>query len=111
VSHNSGLVVVRGRAARITLANLRVSDTDNVDAVTVHLRSGLRHGTLSVRGKKGSTEFTLMDMERGVVVYLHDGSDSGDRIILRITDGRFISVYFYTNACDAPEIVLYLCLN
>jgi len=85
---NRRLVVIEGGFAAITLDNLNIVDSDNLDQVEVHVKGGLKHGLLEVGGNK-ATMFTVKDLETHQVVYRHDDGDSvEDKLFLRITDGK-----------------------
>ena len=87
VTINVGLTLIEGQSRPITTSDLQIADSNNPEMVEVHVKGGLRHGTLLVRGQQ-SMLFTPQDIENGLVVYHHDDSDTTtDRIILRITDG------------------------
>ncbi|XP_062869848.1 FRAS1-related extracellular matrix protein 2a [Trichomycterus rosablanca] len=89
VTRNTGQLLYEGQSRPLfTPSNLEISDEDNLDSVRIAVVDGLRHGELTVLG---STEkyFTPADLQDGIVVYQHDGSDTySDNIVFRMTDGR-----------------------
>ena len=88
VTTNTGLTLLEGQSRAITPKNLVVVDNDNLFMVRLKFVGGLRHGRLLVNNRP-ALMFSPSDIEDGVVVYHHDGSDTKkDSIELRITDGR-----------------------
>lgn len=91
VARNEGLTVIRGQSRPLTLQNLLVIDSDNIDEVEIHVHGGPHHGNLTVSGH-ASTQFRVVDMERGDVVYTHNGGNAAnDKMVLRITDQKSTS--------------------
>lgn len=87
VSRNSGLVILEGQSRPITQDNLRIVDRDNVNKVRLYVTGGLFHGRIEVNSKP-SLYFSVEDLQRRSVVYVHDDSETTkDRIDIRISDG------------------------
>ncbi|XP_076130115.1 FRAS1-related extracellular matrix protein 2a isoform X2 [Alosa pseudoharengus] len=89
VTKNTGQLLYEGQSrSLVTLHNLEISDEDNLDSVKLSVIDGLRHGELTVLGSRRK-HFTPEELDAGVVVYQHDGSDTySDNIIFRMTDGK-----------------------
>ncbi|XP_030648642.1 FRAS1-related extracellular matrix protein 2a isoform X2 [Chanos chanos] len=89
VTRNTGQLLYEGQSRSLfSQNNLEISDEDNLDSVKITVVDGLRHGQLTVLGSSRSF-FSPADLELGVVVYQHDGSDTySDNIIFRMTDGK-----------------------
>ena len=65
----------QGQSRSITShRSLQVSDEDNLEDVTVQILHGPRHGNITVDGIQ--TKFKVDDLEKGNVVYQHDGGDN-----------------------------------
>lgn len=88
VTRNTGLLLYEGQSRPLSISqNLEISDEDNLDKVRITVIDGLRHGDLTVLGSRRKF-FTPGDLDAGVVIYQHDGSDTySDNIIFRMTDG------------------------
>ncbi|KAG5284008.1 hypothetical protein AALO_G00021940 [Alosa alosa] len=89
VTKNTGQLLYEGQSrSLVTSHNLEISDEDNLDSVKLSVIDGLRHGELTVLGSRRK-HFTPEELDAGVVVYQHDGSDTySDNIIFRMTDGK-----------------------
>ncbi|XP_066507695.1 FRAS1-related extracellular matrix protein 2a isoform X1 [Hoplias malabaricus] len=89
VTKNTGQLLYEGQSRPLfTQNNLEISDEDNLDNVKITVVDGLRHGELTVLGSSRKY-FTPADLQLGIVVYQHDGSDTySDNIIFRMTDGK-----------------------
>ncbi|XP_072023981.1 FRAS1-related extracellular matrix protein 1-like [Amphiura filiformis] len=88
VSTNTGLTLLEGQSRPIRDKNLAVVDNDNLFMVRLKIVGGLHHGRLLVNNRP-AIMFSPFDIQDGVVVYHHDGSDTKkDSVELRITDGR-----------------------
>ncbi|XP_041920491.1 FRAS1-related extracellular matrix protein 2b [Alosa sapidissima] len=89
VTRNTGQLLYEGQSRPLSSShNLEISDEDNLDNVRVSVIDGLRHGHLTVLGSRRKF-FTPADLDNGVVIYQHDGSDTySDNIIFRMTDGK-----------------------
>ncbi|XP_029622601.1 FRAS1-related extracellular matrix protein 2a [Salmo trutta] len=89
VTRNTGQLLYEGQSRPLfSTHNLEISDEDDLDGVTVTVVDGLRHGDLTVLGSRRKY-FTAADLNTGVVIYRHDGSDTySDNIIFRMTDGK-----------------------
>lgn len=89
VTRNTGQLLYEGQSRPLVSGhNLEISDEDNLDAVTVTVVDGLRHGDLVVLGSHRKL-FTPDDLNAGVVVYQHDGSDTySDNIVFKMSDGK-----------------------
>ncbi|XP_005796927.1 FRAS1-related extracellular matrix protein 2-like [Xiphophorus maculatus] len=88
VTRNTGQLLYEGQSRPLSSSqNLEISDEDNLDKVRISVIDGLRHGELTVLGSRRKF-FTPADLDAGVVIYQHDGSDTySDNIIFRMTDG------------------------
>ncbi|XP_013413797.1 FRAS1-related extracellular matrix protein 2-like [Lingula anatina] len=89
VTRNTGIQLFEGQSRPLLSAqNLEISDEDNLDDVRIQVIDGLRHGELHMNGIKRKF-FSPADLDAGMVVYQHDGSDTySDNIIFRMTDGE-----------------------
>lgn len=89
VTRNTGQLLYEGQSRPLFSGhNLEISDEDNLDAVTVTVVDGLRHGDLVVLSSHRKL-FTPDDLNAGVVVYQHDGSDTySDNIVFKMSDGK-----------------------
>ena len=88
VSTNTGLTLLEGQSRAVTNKVLAIVDNDNLFMVRLKIMGGLRHGRLLVNNRP-AIMFSPRDIDNGVVVYHHDGTDTKkDSIELRITDGR-----------------------
>uniref|UniRef100_UPI00398EB886 FRAS1-related extracellular matrix protein 2-like isoform X2 n=1 Tax=Pristiophorus japonicus TaxID=55135 RepID=UPI00398EB886 len=109
-TRNSGQLLFEGQSRPLSSAhNLQISDEDGLEAVQIAVVAGLRHGQLTVLGAR-TKFFTAADLEAGLVVYQHDGSDSySDNIVLRMSDGRhrveFLFPITIAPTDDEPPIV------
>ncbi|XP_056323273.1 FRAS1-related extracellular matrix protein 2a [Danio aesculapii] len=110
VTKNSGQLLYEGQSRSLfTQSNLEISDEDNLDGVRIIVVDGLRHGVLTVLGSNRKY-FTPADLEVGIVVYQHDGSDTySDNIIFRMTDGKneveFLFPITIVPTDDEPPII------
>uniref|UniRef100_A0A8C9QQD6 FRAS1 related extracellular matrix 2 n=1 Tax=Scleropages formosus TaxID=113540 RepID=A0A8C9QQD6_SCLFO len=89
VTRNTGQLLYEGQSRPLSSSrNLEISDEDNLSHVMITVVDGLHHGELTVLGSRRKF-FTPMDLDAGVVIYQHDGSDTySDNIIFRMTDGK-----------------------
>ncbi|GCB76108.1 hypothetical protein scyTo_0015428 [Scyliorhinus torazame] len=89
VSRNGGQLLYEGQSRALSSRHsLQLSDEDNLAEVRVSVLDGLRHGQLTVLGSRGAKFFTAADLDAGLVLYQHDGSDThSDNIVFRMTDG------------------------
>lgn len=89
VTRNTGQLLYEGQSRPLfSTHNLEISDEDNLDAVSITVVEGLRHGDLLVLGSQRKS-FTPDDLDAGVVVYQHDGSDTySDNIVFLMSDGK-----------------------
>ncbi|XP_072552171.1 FRAS1-related extracellular matrix protein 2-like [Salminus brasiliensis] len=89
VTLNAGQLLFEGQSRPLSSdLNLCISDEDNLADVRISVVHGLRHGTLTVLGSLRKF-FTPDDLDAGVVVYEHDGSETcSDNIVFRMTDGK-----------------------
>lgn len=110
VTRNTGLLLYEGQSRPLsTSQNLEISDEDNLDKVRITVIDGLRHGDLTVLGSRRKF-FTPGDLDAGVVIYQHDGSDTySDNIIFRMTDGtnevEFLFPITVVPTDDEPPII------
>ncbi|XP_029923159.1 FRAS1-related extracellular matrix protein 2b [Myripristis murdjan] len=110
VTRNTGQLLYEGQSRPLSSShNLEISDEDNLDKVRVTVIDGLRHGDLTVLGSRRKF-FTPADLDAGVVIYQHDGSDTySDNIIFRMTDGKneveFLFPITVVPTDDEPPII------
>lgn len=110
VTRNTGLLLYEGQSRPLsTSQNLEISDEDNLDKVRITVIDGLRHGDLTVLGSRRKF-FTPGDLDAGIVIYQHDGSDTySDNIIFRMTDGtnevEFLFPITVVPTDDEPPII------
>lgn len=110
VTRNTGQLLYEGQSRPLSSSqNLEISDEDNLDKVRITVIDGLRHGELTVLGTKKKF-FTPTDLDAGVVIYQHDGSDTySDNIIFRMTDGsnevEFLFPITVVPTDDEPPII------
>ncbi|XP_054706772.1 FRAS1-related extracellular matrix protein 2-like [Uloborus diversus] len=105
---NAGLLLFEGQSRRLQSSkNLQISDEDNIDDVVITVVGGMKHGRLLLMGNPVK-HFTPGDLESGLIVYEHDGSDTySDNIIFRLNDGQhqvefLFPVIVYPEDDDAP---------
>ncbi|XP_059186594.1 FRAS1-related extracellular matrix protein 2b [Centropristis striata] len=110
VTRNTGQLLYEGQSRPLSSSqNLEISDEDNLDKVKITVIDGLRHGELTVLGTSKKF-FTPTDLDAGVVIYQHDGSDTySDNIIFRMTDGtnevEFLFPITVVPTDDEPPII------
>uniref|UniRef100_A0AAV2J341 FRAS1-related extracellular matrix protein N-terminal domain-containing protein n=1 Tax=Knipowitschia caucasica TaxID=637954 RepID=A0AAV2J341_KNICA len=110
VTRNTGQLLYEGQSRPLSsLQNLEISDEDNLENVRITVVAGLRHGLLTVPGSIRKF-FTPADLDAGVVIYQHDGSDTySDNIIFRMTDGtnevEFLFPITVVPTDDEPPII------
>uniref|UniRef100_A0A3Q1JRS7 Calx-beta domain-containing protein n=1 Tax=Anabas testudineus TaxID=64144 RepID=A0A3Q1JRS7_ANATE len=110
VTRNTGQLLYEGQSRPLSSSqNLEISDEDNLDKVRITVIDGLRHGELTVLGSSRKF-FTPADLDAGVVIYQHDGSDTySDNIIFRMTDGtnevEFLFPITVVPTDDEPPII------
>lgn len=110
VTKNTGQLLFEGQSRALSSSqNLEISDEDNLDDVKITVVDGLKHGALSVLGAQ-SKFFTPADLDAGIVVYQHDGSNTySDNIIFRMTDGtnevEFLFPITIVPTDDEPPII------
>uniref|UniRef100_A0A4W5NXS4 Fras1 related extracellular matrix 3 n=1 Tax=Hucho hucho TaxID=62062 RepID=A0A4W5NXS4_9TELE len=107
---NTGQLLFEGQSRTLSSShNLEISDEDNLDNVKITVVDGLKHGELTVLGARRKF-FTPDDLDAGIVVYQHDGSDTySDNIIFRMTDGsnevEFLFPITIAPTDDEPPII------
>ncbi|KAA0722212.1 FRAS1-related extracellular matrix protein 2 ECM3 -like protein [Triplophysa tibetana] len=110
VTKNTGQLLFEGQSRSLSSSqNLEISDENNLDDVKITVVDGLKHGELTVLGSQRKF-FTPADLDAGVVVYQHDGSDTySDNIIFRMTDGsnevEFLFPITIAPTDDEPPII------
>ncbi|RVE63943.1 hypothetical protein OJAV_G00141270 [Oryzias javanicus] len=110
VTRNTGQLLYEGQSRPlISSHNLEISDEDNLEAVSITVVDGLRHGDLLVLGSH-SRFFTPADLTTGIVLYQHDGSDTySDNIVFKMTDGKneveFLFPITIVPTDDEPPII------
>ncbi|XP_039606137.1 FRAS1-related extracellular matrix protein 3 [Polypterus senegalus] len=107
---NTGQLLFEGQSRVLSsIQNLEISDEDNLEDVKITVIDGLKHGELTVLGARRKY-FTPADLDAGLVVYQHDGSDTySDNIIFRMTDGNhdveFLFPITIVPTDDEPPII------
>ncbi|KAL1023755.1 hypothetical protein UPYG_G00045680 [Umbra pygmaea] len=107
---NTGQLLFEGQSRSLSSSeNLEISDEDNLENVKITVVDGLKHGELTVLGSRRKF-FTPADLDSGIVVYQHDGSDTySDNIIFRMTDGsnevEFLFPITIAPTDDEPPII------
>ncbi|XP_028833636.1 FRAS1-related extracellular matrix protein 3 isoform X1 [Denticeps clupeoides] len=107
---NTGQLLFEGQSRPLSSEqNLRISDEDNLENVKIFVADGLKHGELAVLGSLQKF-FTAADLDAGIVVYQHDGSDTySDNIIFKMTDGsnevEFLFPITIVPIDDEPPII------
>lgn len=110
VTRNTGQLLYEGQSRPLSSSqNLEISDEDNLEKVKMTVIDGLRHGELTVLGSRRKF-FTPADLDAGVVIYQHDGSDTySDNIVFRMTDGtnevEFLFPITVVPTDDEPPII------
>ncbi|XP_035478978.2 FRAS1-related extracellular matrix protein 2b [Scophthalmus maximus] len=110
VTRNTGQLLYEGQSRPLSSSqNLEISDEDDLDKVKITVIDGLRRGELTVLGSRRKF-FTPADLDAGVVIYQHDGSDTySDNIIFRMTDGtnevEFLFPITVVPTDDEPPII------
>ncbi|XP_032811128.1 FRAS1-related extracellular matrix protein 2-like [Petromyzon marinus] len=109
-TRNTGQLLFEGQSRPLSSAqNLEISDEDNLGDVRISVIDGLKRGELTVLGARKKF-FTPADLDAGIVVYRHDGSDTySDNIIFRMSDGKheveFLFPVTIVPTDDEPPIV------
>uniref|UniRef100_A0AAQ4PV11 Calx-beta domain-containing protein n=1 Tax=Gasterosteus aculeatus aculeatus TaxID=481459 RepID=A0AAQ4PV11_GASAC len=107
---NTGQLLFEGQSRALSSSqNLEISDEDNLEDVRITVVDGLKHGDLTVLGARRKF-FTPADLDAGIVLYQHDGSDTySDNIIFRMTDGsndvEFLFPITIAPTDDEPPII------
>ncbi|XP_032398648.1 FRAS1-related extracellular matrix protein 3 [Etheostoma spectabile] len=107
---NTGQLLFEGQSRALSsYQNLEISDEDNLEDVRITVVDGLKHGDLTVLGARRKF-FTPADLDAGIVLYQHDGSDTySDNIIFRMTDGsnevEFLFPITIAPTDDEPPII------
>ena len=107
---NTGQLLFEGQSRPLSSTqNLEISDEDNLEDVRINVIDGLKHGVLTVLGSRRKF-FTPADLDAGIVVYQHDGSDTySDNIIFRMSDGsndvEFLFPITIAPTDDEPPII------
>ncbi|XP_040029913.2 FRAS1-related extracellular matrix protein 2b [Gasterosteus aculeatus] len=110
VTRNTGQLLYEGQSRPLSsLKSLEISDEDSLHNVKITVIDGLRHGELTILGTRRKF-FTPADLDAGVVIYQHDGSDTySDNIIFRMTDGKneveFLFPITVVPTDDEPPII------
>ena len=88
VDVNSGIILSEGDSAAITESRLKtISPIASSSNVVYSVTSGPDFGSLYLDSTL-TTNFTQADVDNGILVYLHDGSEaSSDTMIFSVTDG------------------------
>ncbi|KAM6972363.1 FRAS1-related extracellular matrix protein 3 [Aplochiton taeniatus] len=109
-TQNTGQLLFEGQSRALSSSqNLEISDEDNLEDVRIAVVDGLKHGELTVLDERRKF-FTPADLDAGIVVYQHDGSDTySDNIIFRMTDGahdvEFLFPITIAPTDDEPPII------
>ncbi|KAG1699840.1 FRAS1-related extracellular matrix protein 2 [Nymphon striatum] len=86
---NTGIQLFEGQSRPLKSSeNLKISDEDNLNEVSLTVVSGLVHGELLLNNTPVK-RFTAADLDTGVVRYQHDGSDTySDNIVFDVSDKK-----------------------
>ncbi len=88
---NTGVTITEGNSVTLTTAELNINDSDDAATnVIFAITSGVTNGTLELSSAPGTpiTSFTLADLQNGLVIYDHNGSDTlSDSFTFTVTDG------------------------
>ncbi|XP_072320110.1 FRAS1-related extracellular matrix protein 3 [Eucyclogobius newberryi] len=109
-TRNTGQLLFEGQSRPLSSSqNLEISDEDNLEDVRITVVDGLKYGQLTILGNRRKF-FTPADLDAGLVVYQHDGSDTySDNIIFRMTDGsnevEFLFPITIAPTDDEPPII------
>lgn len=107
---NTGQLLFEGQSRVLSSSlNLEISDEDNLEDVRITVVDGLKHGELTVLGSRRKF-FSPADLDAGIVMYQHDGSDTySDNIIFRMSDGsnevEFLFPITIAPTDDEPPII------
>ena len=107
VAKNTGLTMFEGQTRTIDKKVLEIVSRNNPTDVKISVIHGLQHGQIEVLGKSVRS-FTLSDIQRGLVRYIHDDSNTyHDNFVLRIKDGShqvdvLVSVTIIPRDDEAP---------
>lgn len=83
---NNGLVILEGQSREINNDNLQILD-NSVSDIRIYVTGGLEHGKLMLNNQQ-ATYFTVSDLNKGDLTYVHDDSESEkDTITFKIMDG------------------------
>ncbi|XP_077403528.1 FRAS1-related extracellular matrix protein 2-like [Vanacampus margaritifer] len=110
VTRNTGQLLYEGQSRPLmTGHNLEIGDAHNLEALSLSVVAGLRHGALLVLGSYRDS-FTAAHLAAGAVVYQHDGSDThSDNIVFKMTDGKhhveFLFPITVVPTDDEPPVV------
>lgn len=107
---NDPLMAIKGQSTPVTTDILKIRDQDNPDSVTVRVVDGPKHGHLSIAGEE-LVLFNLEELQKGVVAYVHDDSDSNsDTVLLQASDEHnmvniLMKVFVVSDEESAPVVV------
>ena len=88
VTLNTGISLLEGQSRVISSSVLQVSDSNGINNVRLKAVGGLKYGELRILENVVDT-FMATDLENGVIVYHHDGSEThSDNIVFRVSDER-----------------------
>ena len=112
IDTNTGITVNEGSTTVITAAQLGVSDPDNADGdITFTVDVDVTNGRLELSSNAGVaiSNFTLADLNGGLVRYVHDGGETvSDSFDFTVSDGSLDAADTFsitvTPVDDAPTI-------
>ncbi|KAG8454257.1 hypothetical protein GDO86_000773 [Hymenochirus boettgeri] len=111
---NEGLMVGKGESKSISNSVLDLRDDDNPQDVVLTVIETPRNGKLVIPPRKSSVHKTrLNDIRKGILYYVHDGSNThSDVILFQASDGYyFLNFLFYIKITETkingnPQLVL-----
>lgn len=88
VTKNTGLTMFEGQTRAIDKDVIEISSRNDPASVKISVVHGLQNGQIEVLGRSVRS-FTLHDIQRGLVRYIHDDSNTYyDNFVMRIIDGK-----------------------
>lgn len=89
IMKNTGLTMFEGQTRSIGKDVLEIVTRNNPANVEMTVIHGLKHGQLERLGKSVNV-FTLDDVNKGLVRYIHDDSNTyNDNFVIRVKDGKY----------------------
>ena len=95
VVSNNGLAVDELNSKTVSSSNFRVTDKDNLKKVTITAVSGPHYGQLR-KGRVETQSFTVEEINRGMISYIHRwGQSSVDFILFQASDGTSVVNFLF----------------